>query len=162
MNKKLIKQLLSDNASAFILDADKIRGITGIEIDILEFDKNANTIRILVKQSECKNDIFLPQSELRKRGQDLIRKHFGTAFKLHYVITPFEPNFEGIDLEFVTAKMNEYDLKQLDVCKQIGLDKSSFSLIMSGERGLTRSMKALFYYYFKQFEITRRILNNYK
>ena len=53
--------------------------------------------------------------------------------------------------------MIEFGITNGDIIKHLNIDKSTLSLMYSGERGLTKSQKSAFYYYFMVFEINRDI-----
>lgn len=62
---------------------------------------------------------------------------------------------DNISIDWVESKMEEFGIKRNDLIKQLAIDKSSLSEMFSGNRGLTKSMKATFFYYFLTYELNR-------
>ncbi|UYW02598.1 hypothetical protein K5I29_04150 [Flavobacterium agricola] len=67
----------------------------------------------------------------------------------------FSLNVDSITVEWINAKMEEFGIKRNDLIKQLAFDKSTLSLLLSGGRGLTKSVKATFFYYFLTYELNR-------
>ena len=72
----------------------------------------------------------------------------------------FSLSVEDITIEWVKQKMEEFGIKRNDLTKQLAIDQSTLSLYFSGERGLTRTAKAAFYYYFLTYELNRDFREN--
>lgn len=58
--------------------------------------------------------------------------------------------------------MEEFGIKRNDLIKQIAIDKSSLSELFSGNRGLTKSMRATFFYYFLVYKLNRDLRKQMK
>lgn len=114
----------------------------GIDIEVL----NEDTVKI--SQTKLVNGYILNQKELIERGKDLYpdKKIIPVVFSL---------DVEGITLEWIEAKMKEFGIKRNDLIKQLAIDRSSLSLILSGKRELSKPMRATFFYYFLTYELNR-------
>lgn len=103
---------------------------------------------VIIAQNRIYNGLLLNQKQLHERA----RKIFPIE-KIRTVVYHLEAN--TINLEWIVAKMQEFGIKRNDLIKQLAFDKSTLSLLLSGERGLTKSVKATFFYYFLTYELNR-------
>uniref|UniRef100_UPI003217ACC0 hypothetical protein n=1 Tax=uncultured Draconibacterium sp. TaxID=1573823 RepID=UPI003217ACC0 len=131
---------------------DKLLATTGISVDVLEF-KN-NTVRLRVEQKELKNGFILNQSQLVHRAA-VVLAPLNDEYKLHYVALTYQPNFDEINADWINERIKLFKLSRNDILKQMGLDKSTLSVLLSGEKRLTRFQRAAFYYYFLTYELNR-------
>lgn len=114
----------------------------GIDIDILEDNQ------VKITQSRLVNGFILNQKQLHERAREV----FPDA-KIIPVV--YSLQVDDISIDWVESKMDEFGIKRNDLIKQLAIDKSSLSEIFSGNRGLTKSMKATFFYYFLTYELNR-------
>ena len=114
----------------------------GISLEVLDDDT------VKVSQTKLINGYILNQKQLIERGKDVYpnKKIIPVVFSL---------NVEVITLEWIESKMNEFGIKRNDLIKQLAIDRSSLSLIMSGKRELSKPMRATFFYYFLTYELNR-------
>lgn len=140
-------------AKEIIQRRDKIAAVTGVLINILSVE--GNTIKIRVEQRKLINNWILSQKDLVTRAKDLFKDILPDAVRLHYVALTFNPNLDEIDIQWVEERMTKYSLVKNDIIKHLNIDKATLSLFFSGERGLTKSQKSAFLYYFMVFEINR-------
>lgn len=114
----------------------------GIRLEVLDDD----TVKVL--QTKLINGYILNQKQLIERGKDVYpnKKIIPVVFSL---------NVEDITLEWIESKMDEFGIKRNDLIKQLAIDRSSLSLIMSGKRELSKPMRATFFYYFLTYELNR-------
>ncbi len=56
--------------------------------------------------------------------------------------------------EWVHEQLTKHGLKRSDLIRQLGFDKASLSLILSGKRGMPKSTRAAFYFYFLAYELS--------
>lgn len=114
----------------------------GISIEELDSDT------VKVSQTKLVNGYILNQKELIERGRELYpdRKIIPVVFSL---------SVEDITLEWIESKMEEFGIKRNDLIKQLAIDRSSLSLILSGKRELSKPMRATFFYYFLTYELNR-------
>ncbi|MGG5506715.1 MULTISPECIES: hypothetical protein [unclassified Myroides] len=114
----------------------------GIDIDILEDNQ------VKITQSRLVNGFILNQKQLHERAREV----FPDA-KIIPVV--YSLQVDDISIGWVESKMDEFGIKRNDLIKQLAIDKSSLSEMFSGNRGLTKSMKATFFYYFLTYELNR-------
>ncbi len=114
----------------------------GIDIEPLE----DGTVK--VTQARLINGYILNQKQLIERGKELYpdAKIIPVAYSL---------NVYDITVEWIESKMQEFGIKRNDLIKQLAIDRSSLSLIMSGKRELSKPMRATFFYYFLTYELNR-------
>lgn len=114
----------------------------GIIIEKLDNDT------VKVTQSRLINGFILNQKQLIERGKEIFpdKKIIPVVFSL---------DVSTINLEWIDNKMKEFGIKRNDLVKQLAIDKSSLSLILSGKRDLSKAMKATFFYYFLTYELNK-------
>lgn len=134
------------------MTASQIRSISaykaaGIDIEVLEDN------RVKITQSRLVNGYILSQKQLHERARDIFpdAKIIPVAYSLQV---------DDIDLKWVSDKMKEFGIKRKDLMKQLAIDKSSLSDMFTERRGLTKSMKATFFYYFLTYELNRDFREN--
>lgn len=105
-----------------------------------------------VEQARLGNGVILTQKELVGIGRTVYPKKC-------YIIRPHVYRFDldTVTPDWIDAQMREYGLKRKDLLRQLGIDPSSLSQIMSGVRGKTKSMKAMFFYYFNSYALSRTL-----
>jgi hypothetical protein len=76
-----------------------------------------------------------------------------------FIVKPvrYSLDLDLITLDWVNSKMKEIGLNRNDLVAQTAIDASSLSLILSGERKMNKSVKALFYYYFLMYDLNREL-----
>lgn len=133
--------------------AAQYRKMARIYIEIVSFDGNRVIVR--VEQKEAVNERILTKKELVER----VREMFAGEIPDDWKLTVSAVNFDREDIEAVNAQWIEKNMKRLglkpkDVISRMCLDKSTFSLTLSGDRNLTRLGRAAFYYFFKYYEMS--------
>ncbi|MFS0490288.1 hypothetical protein [Leadbetterella byssophila] len=119
---------------------DRQRAYLGIEIEEMEDG------RVRVSQKELKTARILNQKELVSIG----KQHFPGK---KIVPSVFSLNTDPITPEWITEKMQHYNIKPKDLIKQLGIERSVVKKIMRGEISLSKQTKAAFYFYFRNFEL---------
>lgn len=114
----------------------------GIEIEFID----ESHLRIIQKTNF--NNFILTKNELVDRAKIIFPS---------FIVKPvrFSLDLSVVTPEWVNSKMKEIGLNRNDLVAQTALDASSISLILSGERKMSKSVKALFYYYFLMYELNR-------
>jgi predicted transcriptional regulator len=69
-------------------------------------------------------------------------------------------NTDEVTIEWIKSKMKEYGVKKNDFVKQIAIDKSSLDLILFSDKEPSKTVKALFYYFFLTLQINRDFRND--
>ena len=114
----------------------------GIDIEILEDNQ------VKITQSRLVNGFILNQKQLHERAREV----FPDA-KIIPVV--YSLQVDEINTDWIEQQMEEFGIKRNDLIKQLAIDKSSLSEMFSGNRGLTKSMKANFFYYFLTYKLNR-------
>lgn len=114
----------------------------GIDIEVLEDNQ------VKITQARLINGFILNQKQLHERAREV----FPDA-KIIPVV--YSLQVDDITLDWIEQQMEEFGIKRNDLIKQIAIDKSSLSELLSGNRGLTKSMKATFFYYFMVYRLNR-------
>jgi hypothetical protein len=116
----------------------------GIEIEFID----ESHLRIIQKTNY--NNFILTKNELVDRAKKIFPS---------FIVKPvrFSLDLDLITLDWVNSKMKEIGLNRNDLVAQIAIDASSLSLILTGERKMNKSVKALFYYYFLMYDLNREL-----
>ena len=110
-------------------------------------------LRVKVWQMENPLDRYLSSKELVERAKGVFEEILSPEMKLHVrPIAYKKDDLEKFSIQDVASKMEELGLKAKDLVKLLDIDKSSLSLILKGERELTKPSKAMLYYMFKYLE----------
>lgn len=116
----------------------------GIEIEFID----ESHLRIIQKTNY--NNFILTKNELVDRAKKIFPS---------FIVKPvrFSLDLSVVTPEWVNSKIKEIGLNKNDLVAQTALDASSISLILSGERKMNKSVKALFYYYFLMYDLNREL-----
>ena len=114
----------------------------GIDIELLE----DGTVK--VTQARLINGYILNQKQLIERGKELYPDS-------KIIPVAYSWNVDDITVDWIESKMQEFGIRRNDLIKQLAIDRSSLSLIMSGKRELSKPMRATFFYYFLTYELNR-------
>jgi hypothetical protein len=128
----------------------------GINVEVVAFD--GLTALVVIGQSNLINGYILNNKELHDRAKEI----FSGIDVIKFKITPsvFSLNVDDITTQWIESKMEEFGVNRKDLVKQLAIDKSSLSLILSGHRELSKPMRATFFYYFLTYELNRDFREN--
>lgn len=118
--------------------------MVGIEIEFIDSEN------LKITQKKNYNGYILTKKELVEKAKNVFP---------NFVIKPvrFSLDISDIDENWIKEKMQEVGLNTNDLVSQTTIDKSSLSLFLSGDRKMSKSVKALFYYYFLTYELNRNL-----
>jgi len=125
-----------------------------IFIEVVSFGDNRLVVRI--EQKELVNGKFLNKKELIDRTRDMFKGEIPDDWKL--IVSPVDYNpqdIESISANWITRRMNDLGIKAKHICKSTGIDKSTISSMLAGEKELTKWHKTAFYYFFKYYEVAQ-------
>ena len=125
----------------------------GLFIEVLETDQNSVVTKVKIKQKHLYNGYILNQKQLVERAKLLYSNSGLPKVKVIPVVYSLDVNI--VSLEWVENKMDEFGVKRSDLIKQLSIDESSLSLLLSGKRKMNKLVKAAFYYYFLTYELNR-------
>ena len=111
-------------------------------IDIYLTDSNT----VQITQSKLFNGYLLNQKQLIDRAKEIFPDQ-----KVKPSV--YSVDVTNIDIDWVRKKMDEFGIKRKDIIKQLAIDKSTLSSMFSGDRGLTKSQRAAFFFYFLTYEL---------
>lgn len=133
---------------------DKYHGVCGVRIEILDF--NEKTLTIKSEQTKNINGFILTKKQLVSRAKSFFEDDVFYE-KINVIPVTFKIDFSIITLDWVNERMLEFELKPSDLVNQLGIPKSSISLILSGKTNLSKSVKSCLYYYFIVFELNKEL-----
>lgn len=132
--------------------ATQYRKMARIYIEIVSFDSNRIIVR--AEQKEAVNDSILTKKELMERVREMFAGEIPEDWKLTVSAVNFDrKDIAAVNGEWIENNMKRLGLKPKDIASRMCLDKSTMSLILSGERNLSRLGRAAFYYFFKYYEM---------
>ncbi len=114
----------------------------GLDIEVID----SQTVKIT--QTRLLNGYILNNRQLYDRANEIFPDK-------HIIPVVYSLDVDDIDLNWIELKMHELGLKRKDLISQLAIDKSSLSLIFSGNRELSKPMRATFFYYFLTYELNR-------
>jgi len=124
-----------------------------VYFQILSVDENEVVVKVW--QIENKTQKYLSSRELIERTHSVFEGIVPENIKIHVRPIPFDKvDLTHFSVENVEEKMEKLGLKPKDLTRLLNLNKSSLSLMLNKERGLTKSSKAMLYYLFKYLEAT--------
>jgi len=124
-----------------------------IVVEIISFDENRLIVR--VEQKDLVNGLQLTKSELEKRVRDMFSGEIPEEWSLTISAVDFDrKDIEHIDASWIKNRMQKLDLKAKHVCTHTGIDKSTFSSLLSDTKQLTKWHRIALYYFFKYYEVT--------
>lgn len=124
----------------------------GIVIDLVSFSNNRFIVRAEQKDT---SDKVLAKAELVKRVRELFAGELPEDWKLTVSAVDFDRgDIDSVNAEWVNTQMERHNLKAKHLCTRTGIDKSTMSLFLAGEREFTKWHKVAFYYLFKYLDAT--------
>jgi hypothetical protein len=126
------------------MEKESIKGYDRLGISIEPLQDGT----VKVTQSRLINGYILNQKQLIERGKEVY-----PDAKIIPVV--YSLNVDDITIDWIESKMLEFGIKRNDLIKQLAIDRSSLSLIMSGKRELSKPMRATFFYYFLTYELNK-------
>lgn len=142
--------LSSEDKKILSVSEVNYRRHANITFEILQCDEAKKTITVKVIQGANVANKYLSKKELIERAKAVFG-YLGVTVHVH--ATEFiARGLEEFSFKDVLSFTDRNNLSQADICNLTGYDKSSMSLLLSGERELTKSAKAMFFYLIKCFE----------
>jgi len=123
--------------------------MAGIDIEIL------GEVTVKITQARLLNGYILSNKQLYERAREVFPEK-----NIKIIPVVYSLNVDDIDMSWVKNKMEEFGIHRNDLIGQLAIDKSTLSLYFSGQRGLTQTAKAAFFYYFLTYELNRDLREN--
>jgi hypothetical protein len=96
---------------------------------------------------------YLSAKELVERAKGVFEEILPENTRLHVRPVPFNKiELENFSASDAVSKMEKLGLQPKDLVKMLDIDKSSLSLMLKGERELSKLGRAMLYYFFKYLE----------
>lgn len=123
---------------------------SNITFKIIAVNENDVTIAIFQGKSFQENHFDI------KRLVEIAKENF-TPFIVNKKIlvqpSPYKPSpVEVVNSEWITAQMSRYHIALKQLAIDTGINKSSLSSVITGQKPLSDPMRAMFYYFFKGLE----------
>lgn len=127
-----------------------------IFFEILDFSNDIITVKVWQMENPLQR--YLSQKELLHRAKEVFNSDIVPPhIKVHTREIPFEKmELITFSIEKVVEKMQTLGLKPKDLSRLLNIDKSAMSELLNGNRALTKSHKAMFFYLFKYLEATKQ------
>jgi hypothetical protein len=123
-----------------------------IVIEIVSFEDSRLIVRI--EQKDLINDKRLNKKELTERVREMFAGKIPDTWKLTVSAVDYDrKDIDSVSPDWIRRRMNKLGLKNKNINVYTGIDKSTISLILNGEKELTKWHKLAFYYFFKYYEI---------
>lgn len=124
-----------------------------LHIEVLNVDNNAIAVRAY--QTEAVKGRYLTASEIVERVKKMFDGEIPEEYKVHVRPVVFNTSeMSGITPEYINGKLEQMKLQPKHLVQYLGIDKATISVILSGEKPLTKWQKAAFYYFFRNFSLT--------
>ncbi len=129
----------------------------GIRIEIIDGSLEDGEIKVKITQERLINGYILNQQQLIERVGEIFKDVItpNVFLLVHVIPVVYSLDVNEIDISWIESRMDEFGVQRKDLIKQLAIDKSSLSLILSGKRELSKPMRALFFYYFLSYELNR-------
>jgi hypothetical protein len=151
-NLELLTWLNNEQKEMLETSSRNYKRFARIYFQILSFSED----ELIVKVWQMKNSAqkYLSAKELVERTKNVFdSKILPENVSLHVRPVPYQQdelrNFSTLNIE---QKMREFGLRPKDLGRLLDIDKSSLSSMLSQRRELSKSGKAMFYYFFKSLE----------
>ncbi|GHT01651.1 hypothetical protein AGMMS49525_03060 [Bacteroidia bacterium] len=120
-------------------------------IDVISFKGNRLIVR--VEQKESVDGRLLNHKELIERTKGMFKDEIPEDWKLNISAVDSNKNdIESITPDWIKHRMQKFGFKGKHLSNRIGIDTSTISLLLNGEKELTKWHKSTFYYFFKYQE----------
>ena len=144
-------QLSSEQKQRLELSERNYKRFGRIYFQIISFENE--TLIVKVWQRENVAGKYLSTAELVDRARAVFSPIAPKGTTIHIRPIAFKRDeLKSFTIADVENKMEQHGLRPKDLVKLLDIDKSSLSLMLGGERELTKCGKAMFYYLFKNLE----------
>lgn len=124
-----------------------------IEMEVVSFEEGRVIVR--VEQKELVNGLQLSKKELESRVRELFAGELSAEWRLTVSAVDYDrKDIDAIGTEWVKQKMARFGMKGKHLSAHTGIDKSTISLMLAGEKELTKWHKVALYYFFKYMELS--------
>jgi DNA-binding MarR family transcriptional regulator len=122
-----------------------------IYFKVLSYAENELVVKVWQMENPAEN--YLSAKELVERAKGVFEDILPENTRLHVRPVPFNKiELENFSASDAVTKMEKLGLQPKDLVKMLDIDKSSLSLMLKGERELSKLGRAMLYYFFKYLE----------
>lgn len=121
----------------------------GIEFEIVPTD---DVPIIIIRQVRVINGLLLTNKQLYGRAKEVFQ-----GYKLKIKPVVYSLDLQGVNIEWVNQKMEEFGIKKGDLTRQLGIGKDRINKFLSSDANLTTIEKTAFYYYIMVFDINHNL-----
>ncbi len=122
-----------------------------IYISIVRYEGNTVTVKVAQKENDAQQ--YLTAKELRERAKGVFDGILPEGTKLNIGAIPYTPDsMPEVTVEWIKDQQEKFGLTDNDLAKSVNIDNANLHRILN-QRGLTKIHKALFYYFFKAFDL---------
>lgn len=134
--------------------AQQYRRMAHVSIEVVSFDEGRLIVR--AEQKDMVNDKFLTKKELTDRVREMFRGEIPEDWKLTVSAVDYDrKDIDAVSPAWIKSRMEKLGLKNKHVSNYTGIDKCTVSLLLAGEREMTKWHKVAMYYFFKYYEVAR-------
>lgn len=134
--------------------AQQYRRMAHVSIEVVSFDEGRLIVR--AEQKDMVNDKFLTKKELTDRVREMFRGEIPEDWKLTVSAVDYDrKDIDAVSPAWIKSRMKKLGLKNKHVSNYTGIDKCTVSLLLAGEREMTKWHKVAMYYFFKYYEVAR-------
>lgn len=134
--------------------AQQYRRMAHVAIEVVSFDDGRLIVR--AEQKDMVNDKFLTKKELTDRVREMFRGEIPEEWKLTVSAVDYDrKDIDAVSPAWIKSRMEKLGLKNKHVSNYTGIDKCTVSLLLAGEREMTKWHKVAMYYFFKYYEVAR-------
>lgn len=125
-----------------------------VAIEVVSFENDRLIVR--AEQKDMVNDKFLTKRELTDRVRKMFKGEIPEEWKLTVSAVDYDrKDIDGMNVAWIKSRMEKLGLKSKHISNYTGIDKCTMSLLLSGEREMTKWHKVAMYYFFKYYEVAR-------
>lgn len=133
--------------------ARQYRQFAQIVVEVVSYHEGKLVVRVEQKQVNGKQ---LTRKELVDRVRDLFKSEIPDDWTLNIAPVDFDrDDIKAITPDWIAGEMEALGLKAKHISTHTGLDKSTLSTLLSGNRPLTKWQKVAFYYFFKYQRVSQ-------
>jgi hypothetical protein len=149
---ELLNFLTEEQIKLVLNSEQNYRRFARIYFQVLSFKDGEIVVKVWQTENAAKQ--YLSAKQLIERAKGAFEGMIPDNIKLHFRPVPFDPleNFSASDVE---QEMADLGLKAKDLVKLLNINKSTISLLLSKNRNMSKSAKAMFYYLFKYIRTNR-------
>lgn len=123
-----------------------------VVVEVVSFANNRLIVRAEQKEVTSKR---LTKQELEQRVRDMFADEVPPGWKITISAVDFDrADIDSVDSVWVNNQLEKAGLKAKHLASHTGIDKSTLSTLLNGNRPLTKWQKVALYYFFKYYNLS--------